>query len=290
MSNINSPASSLAPCIRDLEDIVIDCSGATFKSFENLLARFVHYLDQEPLASFLQAELPATNFDEWYEKAKNSKGSSFRSSHLAWPPSTPERVALQIALCRAIVKKSIRFLTYIAEFMYFEKNLDNNIKGFTREFLTPLVRDIKKLTETRPLPAILLNAMRTLPTSGDKTLDDLLNEACKEFKDAAPTSRSEATKKLWDVFERLKTLEIIGDKRRSMTRLIEQSSPDLAFRELIELEATALTKIGNTFHIRHFETDKLPITLPEHNDYLFHRLYALIHLLLFSRGRQQGSD
>jgi hypothetical protein len=57
------------------------------------------------------------------------------------------------------------------------------------------------------------------------------------------------------------------------------------FRLMLETEARALTEIGNSFHIRHFETDKVTIETPAQNDYLFHRLFALMQLLLFSRRR-----
>ena len=71
----------------------------------------------------------------------------------------------------------------------------------------------------------------------------------------------------------------------SVAQLLDKCSPEPAFRKVLEVEARALTEIGNDFHIRHFETDKTELVYPEHNDYLFHRLFALVHLLLFSRTR-----
>ena len=52
------------------------------------------------------------------------------------------------------------------------------------------------------------------------------------------------------------------------------------FRETLEAEATELTRIGNTFRIRHSETSQTPLENDTHVDYLFHRLFGLIHLLL----------
>ena len=129
--------------------------------------------------------------------------------------------------------------------------------------------------------------MGNLPPSGDATLDALLRDARTKFKDPAPTTRAEATEKLWDAWERLKSLEVQGNKRLSVARLLDQCSPEPKFRALLELEAKELTEIGNAFHIRHFETDKVAIQQAEHNDYLFHRMFALIHLLLFSRAREE---
>jgi hypothetical protein len=49
--------------------------------------------------------------------------------------------------------------------------------------------------------------MRNFPLSGDDVLDELLQEACRKFKDPAPQSLQDATEKLWDSWERLKALE-----------------------------------------------------------------------------------
>ena len=52
------------------------------------------------------------------------------------------------------------------------------------------------------------------------------------------------------------------------------------FREDLEKEAQALTDIGNKLRIRHSETDREQLAKSEHVDYLFYRLYSLIHLIL----------
>ena len=41
-----------------------------------------------------------------------------------------------------------------------------------------------------------------------------------------------------------------------------------------------LTKIGNTFRIRHSETSQEDLRSPEQVDYLFGRLFAFIRLIL----------
>jgi hypothetical protein len=56
-------------------------------------------------------------------------------------------------------------------------------------------------------------------------------------------------------------------------------------RQRSEEEALALTEIRNTFMIRHTETNKIPVILSEHVDYLFHRMFALVRLLLRTSGR-----
>jgi hypothetical protein len=290
MIEMTSLPTTLGPALRDLEETVSDFRDASFQSSESILQRFVHHLDEEPLAGFLKTVLPVPDFDGWHVKARSTIGSMVGSGTLEWPPSRAERVAMQVALCRALSNKTVRFLDFLHNFMYIGRDLAGHVDGFATQLLNPLVRDIARLTETRPVPPVLFEAMGTLPPSGDHILDALLDDACKKFKDAAPKSRTEGTEKLWDAWERLKSIEVQGNKRMSVARLLEQCSPEPAFRALLETEARALTEIGNAFHIRHFETGTVSISIPEHNDYLFHRLFALIHLLLFSRGRNQGGN
>ncbi len=52
----------------------------------------------------------------------------------------------------------------------------------------------------------------------------------------------------------------------------------------IEKEARELTEIGNSFMIRHTETNKVAIEGSANVDYLFHRMFALILLLLRGNG------
>jgi hypothetical protein len=71
--------------------------------------------------------------------------------------------------------------------------------------------------------------------------------------------------------------------------LLGVASEDKAFRAVLDSEARALTSIGNDFHIRHFEANRAEIARIEHYDYLFHRLFALMYLLLFSRSKDNAA-
>jgi hypothetical protein len=120
--------------------------------------------------------------------------------------------------------------------------------------------------------------------TGDDALDGLLERARTRFLSRDPAVRRESLEALWDAWERLKTLEG-GDKRSSTAILLDRASAERTFRELLENEARQLTDTGNTFMIRHTEVDKIQINDPEHVDFLFHRLFALIRLLLRKTNR-----
>jgi hypothetical protein len=119
--------------------------------------------------------------------------------------------------------------------------------------------------------------------SGDQKLDELLETARAKFLDPDPGVRREGLEKLWDSFERLKTLEPGQDKKASANALIEKSASEPTFKAVLVGEAKSLTDVGNTFHIRHSETSQVELQSEAHVDYLFHRLFALIWLLLRAR-------
>lgn len=121
--------------------------------------------------------------------------------------------------------------------------------------------------------------------TGDIDLDSLLNMARAKFLNPNPTVRQESLDKLWDAWERLKTIEPGKDKKASATALLNRAAPEPTFRDALEKEASELTRIGNNFRIRHAETSQVPLQFNEHVDYLFHRLFALIILFLKTTGR-----
>ncbi|MBB4930679.1 hypothetical protein F4561_001499 [Lipingzhangella halophila] len=125
------------------------------------------------------------------------------------------------------------------------------------------------------------------PSTGDCQLDDKLNDAMARFLSRAPTDRRDALEKLWDAFERLKTLELGGGgwrKSLSADRLITRAaSGSESFSELLNVEFTALTKIGNTFLIRHHEHDRHELPTDAAVDYLFVRLASSSHSSFVTR-------
>lgn len=133
-----------------------------------------------------------------------------------------------------------------------------------------------------PLSAVLVDSIfRT----DDSELDGLLQSARQKFLDRDSKIHRESIEKLWDAWERLKTIEEGKDKLAQASALFSRLSVGTKFREIIEKEGRELTTLGNNFMIRHTETNKIPISAEVEVDYLFHRLFSLIWLLLRETGR-----
>ena len=124
--------------------------------------------------------------------------------------------------------------------------------------------------------------------TGDNELDGLLETAQDKFISRNPAMRREGLEKLWDAWERLKTVEPGSDKKASTSALLDRVV-DGPMRDRLEREAIELTDIGNKFMIRHSEVGKHPLTDDRHVDYLFPRLFSLVYLLLDGTGRVGAS-
>lgn len=139
----------------------------------------------------------------------------------------------------------------------------------------------------RLLPQPLAKALSwTIFATGDAETDRLFESARHGIALPKAEDRRDALEKLWDGFERLKTLEPGSDKRSQADALLDRvAKPGTKFRHVLGEEAMTLTKIGNTFRIRHSETSQESLESLEQVDYLFGRLFALVRILLKGSGR-----
>ena len=148
-----------------------------------------------------------------------------------------------------------------------------------------LAYELKDNGQIQRLAAPVLHELLTASAfrTGDASLNSLLESARAKFLDPDANVRREALEKLWDAWERVKTLEPGPDKRSSVKALLDQAADEPTFRDVLEKEARTLTDVGNRFQIRHSETSQVPLQRNDHVDYLFHRLFALVWLALRAR-------
>lgn len=139
----------------------------------------------------------------------------------------------------------------------------------------------------RLLPAALRVAlMQARFATGDAETDRLLETARLRILAPKYEDRSDGLEKLWDAFERIKTLEPGNDKRLTADAMLDYAArPGSKLRATLSVEADALTKIGNTHRIRHSEIWQEPLETALQIDYLFTRLFAFIYLQLKASNR-----
>lgn len=132
-------------------------------------------------------------------------------------------------------------------------------------------------------PVLRERLYESVVDTGDPKLDELLGVAREKYLDPDPGTRREGLEKLWDAFERAKTVGAGGGKKDGIKALLKQAAPEPTFRGVLEADARSLTDVGNKFHIRHSEKSQIELESDLAVDYLFHRLFALVWLLLESR-------
>jgi len=114
----------------------------------------------------------------------------------------------------------------------------------------------------------------------DADFNKLMQDAMSAFRAPGQPQRERAVEKLWDAWERLKTLQG-GHKKTSAGELLDRAANDNPkLRQVLEDEALSLTRLGNDFRIRHHEVGKVALTTSAHVDYVFYRMLSLISLLV----------
>lgn len=86
--------------------------------------------------------------------------------------------------------------------------------------------------------------------------------------------------KIWDAFERLKTMKS-SDKKNSIERIIDEiSGGDEELKLQMDEEFRLLTKIGNAYSIRHHEVDQKKFPNNKYIEYFYFRMLALVSFVL----------
>ena len=126
----------------------------------------------------------------------------------------------------------------------------------------------------------------TLFQTGDAETDRLLESARLRVLSPKEDDRRDALEKLWDAFERWKTLEPGANKRVQADALLDRvASVGSGYRGMLAREAAELATIGNSFRIRHSEVTQEALTSQDQVDYLFTRMCAFVRLVLRRTGR-----
>ena len=109
-----------------------------------------------------------------------------------------------------------------------------------------------------------------------KSGDDKINEMVVKSRNLYLTKDLDgALEKIWDAFERIKSIYQNLDKKESAERVCRICATSLCFDDIDE-EFKKLTHIGNTYQIRHFETNKQPIEDINTKIYLYFRVLCLV--------------
>lgn len=112
----------------------------------------------------------------------------------------------------------------------------------------------------------------------DTRINELIEESKLYMRSDDSNKKQIALEKIWDAFERLKTIYGENDnKKESVQKLIDNISHGTdSNKKMFNTEFNELTRIGNEYQIRHFEKVKQPIPSDDFREYLYFRVLSLI--------------
>lgn len=180
------------------------------------------------------------------------------------------------------------FIFDVIEFQYDELS-EGEKCGFQEEINASLQKDnvsfrltdrglIEQLPDHEVLTSELISMTEQIKEPGLRELFDI---AVEKHMQPSSQSHKDAVEKIWGVLERLKTYYTGLDKKKSVERIInDMAGGQEDFVKLFDTEFKALTDIGNSFRIRHHETDRTDITDIRYYDYFFNRCLSLIALAI----------
>lgn len=243
--------------------------------------------DPNALAAIVQAEMPGL---DWPLETKRIVEDGFMSEHQPFAPDTLLILDF-IEFVYASVAKPIpaKYHDYLSHHhLTFDQQVGQEElratvnRIFARNGVAFEMLSAGRIVRVLP-PVLGEDLMRTLFDSGDRTLDNMLEECRTKFSDRNPLVRREGLERLWDAWERLKSLADPDDKKKSIKIMLDAVATEPSLRAMVDTEAASLSSIGNSHLIRHSEVNQVPVIDVDQVDYLFHRLFAMVQLILQKR-------
>lgn len=172
---------------------------------------------------------------------------------------------------------------------HLEFNIDNGKKKFLEKINQIFSRNgiVYELNENGDIirivnPIIENLFINTIFNTNDPTLNDMLEDAKNKYLNNDPKIRREALNQLCDCLERIKTLENHSNKKDSIKKLLNKISEQNEVLDFLESEVkdNLTGTIANKFFMRHSEHNQIRVDDSDVLDYFFHRMFAMIWLLL----------
>ena len=114
----------------------------------------------------------------------------------------------------------------------------------------------------------------------EKRLKELIEEAQAYIQNGSSDDLQHGLEKIWDAYERAKTL-CHKDKKTSIGILIDKlSGGDEQMKENINAIMSHLSWIGNNYQIRHFEKDKLAFPSDHMKVFYFNLCASFLNLCI----------
>lgn len=122
--------------------------------------------------------------------------------------------------------------------------------------------------------------IHNIPRATEKELHNLIIESKIYISKEDYNQKKIGLEKIWDAFERLKTIKGIDKKVSINTIIAHITNGDKEISQMLDNEFRELTKIGNSYSIRHSEITQKKLPNSQFIEYLYFRMLSLISCIL----------
>jgi predicted nucleotide-binding protein len=139
---------SLQEAWNDFQAAAQDAVNADYREAHDTLGRLIATLDEEPLGDLVQRALPPVDFPAWLDATIATIRSVVGSGRISWPADKESRVALQLALVRALVVGERISVDGLLMNFYTTK-FNQGYADFLSKVLRPFLRDLARVLENK---------------------------------------------------------------------------------------------------------------------------------------------
>lgn len=124
------------------------------------------------------------------------------------------------------------------------------------------------------------NQINSISNEIDTQILKMIKDSIKYIKKEDKSKKEMALFKICSAFERSKTL-LNNDKKKSSNKIIDTISQDQEnLKQLLNREFDELTKVGNSYSIRHSEKDQKTFPNVNYLEYFYFRFLSLVSLII----------
>jgi uncharacterized protein (TIGR02391 family) len=135
---------TLSDSAAEFDEKAGDLLSADWRNFEDRLAVFVHFCENDPNLKLITSELKGEiGFDSWWSEGMATGGSFIGSKMLKMPIEDFPRYSLLYQLCLKINDSSIAWNRLAIDF-YGQTSFSEQVRSINSNIIHPLVRYIKK--------------------------------------------------------------------------------------------------------------------------------------------------
>lgn len=135
-----SDFSNFSAVYNELTDAV---TSAKHQFFKDHLVNFFDTIDLTPNAARVVHGLETrVNFPKWYEECQKSTGSMVGSGELTWPKDKVDKLAMKVALLRAMSTGELDVYNFCSAFLYTDNDFDVHVYDVSQQIFLPTTREL----------------------------------------------------------------------------------------------------------------------------------------------------